>query len=469
MEAKALIPEEVLICCSVCCDIFKEPVALKCSHSFCRACLQKYWEMKSTRDCPICRGVAPMEDPPVESSLEQKTGRGTVDKSEDHCSLHGEKLLLFCEHDKEPLCVICQSSKKHRNHPVCPLEEAVLDLKEELKPALNLIKQKLEKFTKNEEECQKTAEHIKSQTQHTERQMKAEFEKLHQFLREEEEARVAALQVEGELKGQITEEKLTHIARHISTFTDEITVIETAMNTEGAVFLKSYKNIKERAQCTLQDPELLSGALIDVAKHLGNLKFQVWEMMLGMVQHTPVILDPKTAHPDLSLSDELTTVTFTNTKQKCPDNPERFKCCMAVQGSEGFTSGKHSFEVNVGNKTSWDIGVANKSIIRKSGIPLCPKNGFWLLSHRNGDMYKAGSIKLTLKKKPQTIRVQLNYDRGEVSFFDSSDMAPFHTFTDTFTEGVYPYFSPGFKEDGMNDMPLKIYPANVSVTVTLSE
>ncbi|KAJ8284113.1 hypothetical protein COCON_G00029630 [Conger conger] len=304
MEAKALIPEEELICCSVCCDIFKEPVVLKCSHSFCRACLQKYWEMKSTRDCPICRGEAPMEDPPVnlalraivESYLEQKTERGTVDdKSEAHCSLHREKLILFCEHDKEPLCVICHSSKKHRNHPVCPMEEAELDLKEELKPALNLIKQKLERFTKNEQECQKTAEHIKSQTQNTERQMKAEFEKLHQFLREEEEARFAALQVEGELKSQITEEKLTHIARHISTLTDKITVIETAMSTEGAVFLKSYKNIKERAQCTLQDPELLSGALIDVAKHLGNLKFQVWEMMLGMVQYTPVVLDPKTA------------------------------------------------------------------------------------------------------------------------------------------------------------------------------
>ncbi|XP_061086453.1 zinc-binding protein A33-like [Conger conger] len=232
---------------------------------------------------------------------------------------------------------------------------------------------------------------------------------------------------------------------------------------------QSYKNIKERAQCTLQDPELFSGALIDVAKHLGNLKFQVWEMMLGMVQYTPVILDPKTARSDLSLSDQLTTVTFTDRKQKCPDNPERFSCCLAVLGSERFTSGKHSFEVNVGNKTSWDIGVANKSIIRKSGIPLCPKNGFWLLLHRNGDMYIAGGNKLTLKKKPQTIRVQLNYDRGEVSFFDSSDMAPFHTFTETFTEGVYPYFSPGFNKDGRNEAPLQIYPVKVSVTVTSSK
>ncbi|KAJ8365433.1 hypothetical protein SKAU_G00142640 [Synaphobranchus kaupii] len=193
-----------------------------------------------------------MEDPPlnralrsiVESYLKQKTESEIADKSDARCSLHGEKLLLFCEHDKEPLCLVCQTSKKHRNHPVSPVEEAALDLK--------------------------------SQNQHTERQIKAEFEKLHQFLREEEEARLAALREEEKQRSQIMEEKTKNITRHVSILTDKITAIEKVMETEDTSFLKSYKNIKERAQCTLQDPELLSGALIDVAKYLGNLKYRVW-------------------------------------------------------------------------------------------------------------------------------------------------------------------------------------------------
>uniref|UniRef100_A0A0E9XD46 B box-type domain-containing protein n=1 Tax=Anguilla anguilla TaxID=7936 RepID=A0A0E9XD46_ANGAN len=124
----------------------------------------------------------------------QKSIREAAGRSDDHCSLHGEKRLFFCEpEDQEPLCVVCQTSKKHRNHPVCPVEEAALDLKEELKSALNHIEEKLKRFTEVEQECKKTAEHIKSQAQHTERHIKAEFEKLHQFLREEEEARLAAL------------------------------------------------------------------------------------------------------------------------------------------------------------------------------------------------------------------------------------------------------------------------------------
>ncbi|KAJ8268833.1 hypothetical protein COCON_G00114400 [Conger conger] len=477
MEAKALIPEDDL-CCSVCFDIFKDPVILKCSHSFCRVCLQQFWEEKSSRECPICRRKASKEDLPpnlalrsiVESYLKQKTERETTDKTEARCSLHGEKVVLFCEHDKEPLCFICQTARKHRNHPVCPVEEAALELKEELKPALNLVKEKLKKFTEVEQGCKKTVEHIRSQAQHTERQIKAEFEKLQQFLREEEEARLAALKEEEEQKSRIMEEKLEHISGDISTLTDKITALETAMETKDTSFLKSYNNIKERAQCTLQDPELLSGALIDVAKHLGNLTFRVWEKMLGMVQYTPVMMDPNTARADLSLSDDLTTVRHTDTAQKCPDNPERFNRCVNVLGSEGFTSGKHSWEVKVGNKREWDVGVVKESINRKGDIAASPGKGYWVIMLRNGDEYRAAGVTdLTLKRKPQSIRVQLDYDGGEVSFFNSSDMSLIYTFKHTFTERLFPYFSPCLRDDGRNDEPLKICPVKVSVTVTSSQ
>ncbi|XP_064177155.1 E3 ubiquitin-protein ligase TRIM35-like [Anguilla rostrata] len=475
MAAKVLIPEDDL-CCSVCCDIFKEAVVLKCSHSFCRECVQQYWEEKSSRECPICRRTASMREPPanlalrniVESYLKQKTERETTDKRGAHCSLHGEKLLLFCKHDQEPLCLVCQTSKKHKDHPVCPVEEAVLDLKEEIKPALNLIQEKLKRFTEAEQECEKTAKHIRRQAQHTERQIKAEFEKLHQFLREEEEARLAALREEEEQKSRIMNEKIENITRHISTLTDKITAIEKAMGTEDTSFLKSYKSIKERAQCTLQDPELLSGTLIDVAKHLGNLKFRVWEKMLGVVRYTPVVLDPNTAAPWLSLSDDLTTVSDTDTKHKRPDNSERFDTSVCALGSEGFTSGKHSWEVKVGNKSKWTVGVVKESISRKGNLSYSPERGFWVLMLRNGDKYRAGGVAdFTLKRKPQSIRVQLDYDRGEVSFFDSSDTSVIYTFKDTFTERVFPYFSPGVKKD-KDEGPLQICPVNVSVTVMSS-
>ncbi|KAJ8248107.1 hypothetical protein GJAV_G00238380 [Gymnothorax javanicus] len=352
---------------------------------------------------------------------------------------------------------------------MCPVEEAARDLKEELKLSLDLIKEKLKQFTKAEQECKKTAEHIQSQAQHTERQIKAEFEKLHLFLREEEEARLAVLKEEERVKRRIMEEKIKHITRDISILTDKITAIERSMDTEDSSFLKSYQSIRERAQCSLQDPELLSGALIDVAKHLGNLKFRVWEKMLEMVQYTPVMLDPNTAAPWLTLSDDLTTVRNTGIMGKCPDNLERIYPSLCVLGSEGFSSGKHSWEVKVGNKTAWLVGVMKESSIRKGRMAPSPKEGFWVLWLRIGENYTAAGVTdLKLERKPQSIRVQLDYDRGEVSFFNSSDMSLIYTFKDTFTERVFPFFCPDLNNDG-NDGPLQICPVKISVTMMSSQ
>lgn len=45
------------------------------------------------------------------------------------CSLHGERLKLFCLQDKEPICVVCHTSRKHKNHECCPVGEAIGDMK----------------------------------------------------------------------------------------------------------------------------------------------------------------------------------------------------------------------------------------------------------------------------------------------------------------------------------------------------
>ncbi|XP_036402000.1 uncharacterized protein LOC118789594 [Megalops cyprinoides] len=481
MAAKASFLKEELSC-SVCFDIFKDPVVLGCSHSFCRVCLQRFWEEKSSRECPICRRESSKDTVLpnlalkniVEAYLKEKTESEAAERSEageqreDRCSLHGEKLLVFCVDDQEALCVVCQISKKHKNHQVCPVEEAAQDLKDELKTALNPIKEKLEEFTKARKECEERAEHIVSQVQNTEKRIKAEFEKLHQFLRDEEEARLAALREEEEQKGKTMSEKLKIIQKQISSLSDRISAVEQELKEEDIAFLKNYKQTSVRAQCTLQDPQLLSGVLIDVANHLDNLQFRVWEKMLGMVQYTPVTLDPNTADPWLSLSDDLTSVRDTDTVQQLPDNPERCDYYATVLGSEGFTSGEHSWEVEVGNEPAWEMGVANESINRKGEITYSPEGGFWVVTLRNGEGYKAGVTPLSLKRKPQRIRVQLDYEKGEVSFYDPSDMSHIYTFKDTFTERLFPYFCPGVNEDGSNPGALQICPVKVSVTVMSS-
>ncbi|XP_038831305.1 tripartite motif-containing protein 35-like [Salvelinus namaycush] len=474
MASSSSLPEEDFSC-SVCLDIFKDPVILSCSHSFCQACLKECWKDKESRECPVCRRKSSMENPLTNLSLKnlcealrERRQADPTTGSKVLCSQHSEKLCLFCLEDKEPICLVCQVSRKHKDHDCIPVDEAVQDHKEELQTDLKPLQEKLKVFNKVKQTCDQTAVHIKSQTQHTEKQIKEEFEKLHQFLREEEEARIADLKEEEKQKSQKMKEKIEQMNREISSLSDTIRTIERELKDEDISFLQNFKTMKERAQCTMSDPQLVSGGLIDVAKHLGNLKFRVWEKMQGIIKHTPVILDPNTAFPKLSLSDDLTSVSKTGPKQQLPDNPERFMKYQTVLGSKGFSSGKHSWQVEVGDHPHWNLGVAKESTDRKGERHASPEYGIWAIKQRSGKYTNGMGETLFLKKIPQRIRVQLDYDQGEVSFYDSKDKTLISTHKDTFTETLYPYFSIGPAGDAKST-GVQICQSEVSLTVMSSQ
>lgn len=172
-----------------------------------------------------------------------------------------------------------------------------------------------------------------------------------------------------------------------------------------------------------------------------------------------ITLDPATNHPNLVLSKDLDTVCLEdNPEEVVPDGPERFSKTVCVLGAQGFTSGCHYWEVEVGNKTSWDIGVAKESVNRKEAkVTVKPSNGFWAIWLRNGNEYKAldsPSKQLLLKIKPQKVGVYLDYEGGQVSFYDADTMTHMYTFLDVFSECLYPMFSPGVNKDGLNGEPL---------------
>ncbi|XP_053482521.1 zinc-binding protein A33-like [Ictalurus furcatus] len=456
--------------CPVCCEIFQDPVLLHCSHSVCKVCLQQFWEAKESRECPICRRKSTLPEPTTNLALKnlcetflQERSQRSSSGSETVCSLHSEKLKLFCQDDQQLVCVVCQTSRKHTNHKFCPINEAVTDCKEELISALKPLQEKLKIFKDCKLNWSQTAEHIKIQAQHTEWQIKEEFEKLHQFLRDEEAVRIAALREEEEQKSQMMKEKIEKLSRNISYLSDTIRVIEEEMRAEDVLFLQNSKATVKRTQCTLQHPEELSGALIHVAKHLANLKFRVWEKMQHTVQYTPVFLDPNTVHPNLIVSDDLTSVRFGDEKQNLPDNPERFdnKCCC-ILGSEGFNSGTHCWDVEVGHCTFWFVGVMTESAQRK-GIVLF-RSGIWCVAYNKGK-YRAISTPdpetlLSVAQKLQKIRVQLDWNRGKLSFSDPLTNTLIHTFTHRFTDKLLPFLCVFGKES-----PLKLLPLHCSVRV----
>uniref|UniRef100_A0A8C2H2X4 Uncharacterized protein n=1 Tax=Cyprinus carpio TaxID=7962 RepID=A0A8C2H2X4_CYPCA len=363
---------------------------------------------------------------------------------EEVCSLHCEKLDFFCLEDKQPACLVCRDSQEHVNHTFRPISEVISSFK------FYCIVGSGGGYLGIwfDHHLPHTVQH--TQADQTEHQIKQQFEKLHQFLRDEEEATITALREEEEQKKQMMEK----LNRDVSALSHTIKYMEEMLKANDVYFLKKFPDSVERVQISSQpDPEIL----IHVPRYLGNLPFRVWKKMQDIVQNTPVILDPNTAHPDLILSEDLTSVEYRihcGAIERLPDNPERFDYYPCVLGSEGFNSGTHCWDVEVKGCSWWSVGVTTASNQRKGHDFF--NTDVWSVQYR---LPEKSMNEFPVKQYLKHVRVNLDYDRGTVSFSDPVTNTHLHTFTTTFTDTLFPFFHSRY--------PLRILPLNSRKSLSL--
>uniref|UniRef100_A0A8C2K1J1 Tripartite motif containing 35-30 n=1 Tax=Cyprinus carpio TaxID=7962 RepID=A0A8C2K1J1_CYPCA len=447
MACRLSITEEDFYC-PICCDIFRDPVLLPCSHSICNGCVKTFWNRRETQDCPICRTLSSDPNPPINIVLrnmcdlmrEETTQEPPVETVE-FCSLHGEPLTFFCTEDQELACGKCRNAKSHKNHCIRSTADASQDLRQQLQLKLKAFLERLRVYERIKQSWDETAEYIKKQSQHTETTIKVAFEKLHQFLDNEEAARMTMLRKEEEQKSEIIKNKTEEIRSGMFSFSRIIESIEEQLRRNDYTFLVNYKATIERTKCTMQDQTGPSGMLINVAKHVGNITFEVSKKLQANARY--ITFDPNTAHPYLLVSDDLTSITYTDEHfQQLPANPERFDGYTSILGSEGFNSGTHCWDIELGDSTAWAVGVITESAYKHRQTP--SKTGLWYVGFCNGKYGKGCSPEiltlLRVTQRIQRIRVQLDWDKGKVTFTDSGRNIDLHVFKHTFTERVFPYF-----------------------------
>uniref|UniRef100_A0A8C0T397 Uncharacterized protein n=1 Tax=Canis lupus familiaris TaxID=9615 RepID=A0A8C0T397_CANLF len=169
-------------------------------------------------------------------------------------------------------------------------------------------------------------------------------------------------------------------------------------------------------------------------------KAQLYAVHLSAVN---VTLDAATAHPSLLLSEDRRQVTWQEEHQDLPSSTQRFHSYPCVLGQLHISSGRAHWEVKVEGALSWDLGICIDNVTRKGSITVSPQNGFWAIRLYKGEYWALTSPEtcLTIREKPLSVGIFLDYDAGDVSYYNMTDGSHIFSFTQiTFSRAIRPLF-----------------------------
>ncbi|KAM9694787.1 E3 ubiquitin-protein ligase TRIM7 isoform 1-T1 [Trichechus inunguis] len=470
--------------CSICLELFREPVSVECGHSFCRACIARCWERPGTgaaatsrtlpcpMPCPQCREPArpsqlrPNRQLAAVATLLRRFSlpaaapgeRGTPDSSVPvaaaRCALHGEPLKLYCQDDGRAICVVCDRAREHRAHAVLPLDEAVQEAKELLESRLKVLKKELEDYEVFQSVEEKESRELLKQMAAEREKVGAEFQALRAFLVEQEGRLLGRLE---QLSREVTQkqnENLAQLGGEITQLSKLSSQIQETACKPDLDFLQEFKNTLNKCSSVPgPKPTTVSSEMKNKVWNVSLKTFVLKGLLkkfkedlrdeLEKEEKVELTLDPDTANPRLILSLDLKSVRLGQRVQDLPDHPRRFDTNTRVLASCGFSSGRHHWEVEVGSKEGWAFGVARESVRRKGLTPFTPEEGIWALQLNGGQYWAVTSPDRTPLNcgHLSRVRVALDLEVGAVSFYAAEDMRHLYTFRVNFHERVFPLFS----------------------------
>lgn len=528
----SLIAEENFHC-SICLEVFTEPVSILCGHNFCLNCITAHWDTNNpVFNCPLCsesfltrpvlrvntfidqlaakfRTSATLQQPrngnvlcdmcpgakltalksclvcfssycekhlephqTIQSLKKHKLIHPVENLESRICKQHDEPLELFCRVDQMFVCKSCKGSD-HKTHKIVSLEEEAQMRKAELgiekhnmEQMIQARQQKIHEFQHSVEASRDNAAKALSYSKRVmtavvdyTRRSQAELSEVIQTKQKKIETETEGLIKE--LEGEVMQIEQNNLKLN-----------QVSVTNDAFIFLEKFLSL------TITPPQVKNWSDVSLNSDQFNVQEALTELettvtreirMLcdpdfkEMQRHAvDVSLDPDTAHPSLNVSGDGKQVTHGDRKRNLPNKPERFDNVLNVLAKEGFSSGKFYYEVQVTDKTQWDLGVANQSINRKGDLRLSPKNGYWTIWLRKGKEFTANTspaMNLNLREMPQKVAVFVDYEEGKVSFYDVDARAHIFSFTGcNFTEKLFPFFSPCPNDGGKNSAPLIIAP-----------
>ncbi|XP_078272284.1 zinc-binding protein A33-like [Rhinoraja longicauda] len=445
--------EEVV--CPICLDFFTDPVILECGHNFCRSCITQSWDREGRNSCPECREVFTDRTLRVSRALARLTEKTRTlslnlkeKESKPHCGEHQEELKLFCETDKKLICVVCAAGREHKSHSFALIAEAAEFYKDQVKVSIQSLTKRKSEIVRMEQQQKQKISGVLEQSHNLQSKITSQFAELHQILTEKEQRVQADIREEEKKILNAMEKNLREIEENLNSIQEEICKLQQQMEQkDSVVFLKEEAGRKRRVRDEAKPLSVVDVALPIEKFHCPVSLNTAFKQTSDDFKQVSVTLDVETAHAQLEVSEDRKRVRLTGTERSLPDTGKRFTgWCPCVLGSEGFTSGRHYWEVEVAGSEGWSLGVAAESVEREGPDTLTPETGVWRIRRWDDefDAVTSPPSRLPARPIPGRVGLYLSYESGTVSFYDADTKSHLHTFTgNKFTEKLYPFFRIG--------------------------
>ncbi|XP_032359077.1 zinc finger protein RFP [Etheostoma spectabile] len=458
------------VVCDICTDTQREAVnsCLECLTSYCDVHLEPHHRAAGLKTHTLVKPLASLED--------------------RICKEHTRLLTLFCRKDEVLLCDVC-ASLRHVNHDVVPVQRAYEEKKALLADTEASMQQMIQE---RQQKVQAMKETVKQSKTETKDMIENSVQDLTALISEIRKSQTELVNVIEE-KQKAAEEQA---GVFISTMEREITELqrttlklrELKQTEDQLCFLQSFPNssiqphtmdlstfsfnrqveihhIRKTLNKSVSQLQMLLNKMTTDIQQFPNSTDELNDATLRYVQQyeVDIVLDPDTAHPMLILSNDRKQVRYGNDLSLRRNlNPNMFTTNLAVLGQRGFSSCRFYFEVFVGGKTEWNLGVVKASIQRRGALGRSPHSGLWAIWFKKDKFVTLCSPKVPVHLgKVERVGVFVDYDGGEVSFYDVQTATLIYTFTEcVFTEELHPYFNPCDDEFGSNLGPMIIAPVS---------
>lgn len=458
-----------VVLCDICTDAQKEAVksCLECQASYCDVHLEPHHRAAGLKRHTLIEPLPSLDD--------------------RICKEHSRVLVLFCRDDNILLCDVCASSH-HLRHGIVPVQRAYGAMKDEVEnteaKVQQMIQERLHKVqsmkesvnqskTESEKVIANSAQDFTElvfEIQRSQAELSRVVEEKQKTAEQEADRFVTDMEQEiRELQGTAvklgalkqTKDQLRFLQRYSNTpllpHTMDLATVSFNRHLEmqqlGRFMRKSVSEFRELLKKLNTEVSMFSCST-DVSNAATLRSMQQYEVS--------VVLDPETAHPLLTLSHDGKQVRYSMglVWENRIQSLNMFSEHLAVLGRRGFSSGRFYFEVCMGQKTEWCLGVATASIQRRGALVRSSSCGLWAIWFLvdKFETFNCPAVPVHMGKVGR-VGVFVDYNKGEISFYDVDTATPIYSFTEcSFTEELYPYFNPCDNEYGSNLDPMTIVP-----------